>query len=202
MFFAKGCYFFSPQSSSVINQRWRLQKYEHKQAAFARPKYVCTGCLWTKSYYVTIQMKPPRKNLHLVLYIFSMLTWVSSDSTDSLTDSLNAPSWSFSKETKFSYSNAPPWTKLRIFLSWRKGKIKKKSLKKFSSTGISLIKYIWSDAQKRKKPFVYCNLEALMEKWKCHAGQAIPARKIFVSNIVFDEGERNAICFIVALQEE
>ena len=116
-FFAKGCYSFSPQSSSVINQRWRLQKYEHKQAAFARPKYVCTGCLWTKSYYVTIQMKPPQQNLHLVLYIFSMLTWVSSDSTDSLTDSLNAPSWSFSKETKFSYSNAPPWTKLRIFLS-------------------------------------------------------------------------------------
>ena len=28
MFFAKGCYFFSPQSSSVINQRWRLQKWE------------------------------------------------------------------------------------------------------------------------------------------------------------------------------
>ena len=80
MFFAKGCYFFSPQSSSVINQRWRLQKYEHKQAPFARPKYVCTGCLWTKSYYVTIQMKPPQQNLHMVLYIFSMLTLVSSDS--------------------------------------------------------------------------------------------------------------------------
>ena len=36
--------------------------------------------LWTKSYHVTIQMKPPRKNLHIVLYIFSMLTLVSSDS--------------------------------------------------------------------------------------------------------------------------
>ena len=23
-------------------QRWRLQQYEHKQAAFARPKYACT----------------------------------------------------------------------------------------------------------------------------------------------------------------
>ena len=41
-----------------------------------------------------------------------------------------------------------------------------------------------------------------MEKSKCYAGQAIPAREKFVSNIVFDEGERNAICFIVALQED
>ena len=41
-----------------------------------------------------------------------------------------------------------------------------------------------------------------MEKSKCYAGQAIPAWEIFVSNIVFNEGERNAICFIVALQEE
>ena len=24
-------------------QRWRLQQYEHKQAAFARPKYACTA---------------------------------------------------------------------------------------------------------------------------------------------------------------
>ena len=41
-----------------------------------------------------------------------------------------------------------------------------------------------------------------MEKSKYCAGQAITAREIFVSNIVFDEGERNQICFIVALQED
>ena len=41
-----------------------------------------------------------------------------------------------------------------------------------------------------------------MEKSKCYAGLAIPAREIIVSIMVFDEGERNAICFIVALQEE
>ena len=36
--FAKGYYFYSPQY-----QRWRLQQYEYKQAAFARPKYACTA---------------------------------------------------------------------------------------------------------------------------------------------------------------
>ena len=41
-----------------------------------------------------------------------------------------------------------------------------------------------------------------MEKSKCYAGQAIPAREKFVSTIVFDEGERNTICFTVALQED
>lgn len=39
------------------------------------------------------------------------------------TDNLKAPSWSLSNETKLSYSNAPPITKLRIFLSYRKTKI-------------------------------------------------------------------------------
>ena len=27
----------------LSKQRWRLQQYEHKQAAFARPKYACTA---------------------------------------------------------------------------------------------------------------------------------------------------------------
>ena len=37
----------------------------------------------------------------------------------SLTDNLNAPSWSLSNDTKLSYSKAPAITRLRIFLSCR-----------------------------------------------------------------------------------
>ena len=41
--FAKGCYFYSPQYSSVIKSKTEATTYEHKQAAFARPKYACTA---------------------------------------------------------------------------------------------------------------------------------------------------------------
>ena len=154
-------------------------------------------------------MKPPRKNLHMVLYIFSMLTLVSSES--------GTLKWNIVAHVQIPLTHSPiVWMRLlevsarkqsfhiptphpepNCEFSWARGKeiYRKKVLKKFSSTGIPLIKYIWSDAQKRKKRFVYCNLEALMEKSNCYAGQAIPAREIFVSNIVCDEGERDAICF-------
>ena len=41
-----GYYFYSPQSSSVIKSKMTAKQYEHKQAAFARPKYACTAGRW------------------------------------------------------------------------------------------------------------------------------------------------------------
>ena len=41
--YRKGYYFYSPQSSTVINQRWWLQQYYEHEQGFAHPKYVCTA---------------------------------------------------------------------------------------------------------------------------------------------------------------
>ena len=58
--------FFTLPNLPPSEQRWRLQQYEHQQAAFARPKYACTAGYSTSV--KTFRIAKDRVNLLNILY--------------------------------------------------------------------------------------------------------------------------------------
>ena len=48
--YCKSYYFYSPQSSTVIKSKMRLQQYHEHEQGFAHPKYACTAGYFLASY--------------------------------------------------------------------------------------------------------------------------------------------------------